>query len=368
MRLLFIGPNLAAGGAERQWSILLPGLAARGHDVALLALDGGGPFATTIEAAGIPLEILGMRHQADLLPVLRSPIVRRFAAEVVVSRGVNGLYVGQALAVRRGAGHVFNEHRGRGLALTARRERMIRMMSRRLDRVVAVAEDQAAAWLARGYPRERIVIVPNGVPAWEPVEPRERVRAELGLAEDDVVAVLVATLRPEKRAADFVTGVRRARARHPELVGLVIGTGPELAAVEAAADGDPAIRLLGHRNDVPRLLGAADIFTLTSEHEAAPMAILEGMAAGLPVVATRVGGIPEIVREGESGLLVPPGEPDRLAAALGELAGAPERRRTLGEGGRLAHRERWHAERMIDRYEEILSDVGPRNRRRAGRA
>jgi glycosyltransferase involved in cell wall biosynthesis len=226
--------------------------------------------------------------------------------------------------------------------------------------VVAVSEDQAAPWLARGYPAERIVIVPNGVPAWEPVQARAALRAELGIPEEAVVAVLVATLRPEKRAADFVTGVRLARAQHPELIGLAIGEGPERAAVEHAAAGDPAIRLLGFRDDVGRLLGAADIFTLTSEYEAAPMAILEAMAAGLPVVATAVGGIPAIVGQRESGLLVPPRAPERLAEALGELCAAPELRQALGQQGREAHRQRWDAELMIDRYERVLGEVQAR--------
>jgi glycosyltransferase involved in cell wall biosynthesis len=371
MRLLFLGPNLAAGGAERQWSLLLPGLAKRGHDVAILALDGGGPFASPIAAAGIPLEILGMRHQADLLPVWRSPIVRRFPADVVISRGVSGLYIGQALAERRGAAHVFNDHRPGALILSARRERMIRAIARRIECVIAVADDQADVWEARGYPRERVHVVANGVPAWTAVQPRDQVRAELGIPADAVVAILVATLRPQKRAADFATAVRRARREQPQLVGVVIGDGPERAALEAAADGDPGVRILGHRDDVARLLGAADIFTLTSAQEAAPMAILEAMSAGLPIVSTAVGGIPDIVQDGRSGVLVPPGEPERMAAALADLAGAPERRRALGDAARRAHAERWDVERMIDRYEDLLADVHahPRRgkRRRRGR-
>jgi glycosyltransferase involved in cell wall biosynthesis len=374
MRVLFVGPNLAAGGAERQWSILLPGLRNRGFDARLIALDGGGPFEDPLRRAGVPLEVLHMRHQADMARLLRSELVRRFLPDTVVSRSVSGLWVGCALARRAHATHVYNDHRQVGLPMTRRREAMMRLLAGRIDRVIAVSADQAGTWLARRYPAERIVVVANGVEAPAGADSKPAIRRELGLPDSAVVALLVATLRPEKDVATFVRAVRRARETHGELIGLVAGEGPDRGAVQAAAKGDPGVRLLGHRDDIPRLLEAADVFVLASRHEAVPMAILEAMAAGLPVLATSVGGIPDLVADGQSGLLVAAGDEQGLAAALATLAADPALRAAMGAAGAQRHRERWTAEVMIEGYARVLEELGsppgrsPRGRAPRGRA
>jgi glycosyltransferase involved in cell wall biosynthesis len=306
-----------------------------------------------------------MRHQTDLHRLLRSPLIRHFAPDVVVSESVSGLYVGHALARLRRAVHVHNDHRQVGMPLSGRREAMVRLLARRLDWVILVSDAQADSWVSdRGCQPDRITVIANGVQAPNGATSRAEVRAALHLPDTAVVALLVATLRAEKRARDFVAGVARARQSNPDLVGLVVGDGPERASVQAAAQGEDAIRLLGHRDDVPELMQAADIFVLTSEYEAVPMAILEAMAAGLPVVATRVGDIPSVIDDGEHGWLVAPGDVDAIAARLVELAGDPQRRAALGAAAVRRHAERYDAETMIDRYAEFLRraalDRGPR--------
>jgi glycosyltransferase involved in cell wall biosynthesis len=363
MKALFIGPNLAAGGAERQWSILLPGLRRRGFDARLVALDGGGPFAEPLQSSGVPLEVLNMRSQADIARLARSRLLRRFMPDVVMTRGVSGLYVGQALAGFRRARHVYNEHLQVGMHLSRRREAMAYVISRKVDLVIAVSPGQAGPWLERGYPRERIVVVPNGVEASSSADPRTVIRQELGIGDSEVVALLVASLRPEKRVSDFVRAVVLAREHCPELTGVVVGDGIERRAVEAAAAGSAGVRLLGHRDDVPRMLAAADIFVLTSGREASPMSILEAMSAGLPVLATNVGGIPEIVAAGETGLLVEPADADALVAGLVTLAKDPKLRATMGQAAVRRHRERWDAEPMIDAYARILRAMPELGRR-----
>lgn len=360
MKLLFIGPNLGPGGAERQWSILVPGLHHRGHDARLIALDGGGPFVEPIRRSGVPLEVLGMRHQADIGPLLRSQIIRGFRPDIVITRGISGLYLGHALARWRRARHIYNDHKSISLALSRRRESMLRLLARRIDGVVVVTEDQAAFWAKLREPYGRVAVVPNGVAVAEVDVPRAEIRAALDIPESAVVAMIVATLRPEKRVQDFVAGVVQARWTHPELIGVVVGDGPERAVVEAAADADPGIRLLGYRGDIPELLRAADLFVLTSVAEAAPVALLEAMAARLPVIATDVGGVPGIVKAGETGLLIPSRDPAALALALTTLASDEPRRRALGEEGEKRQRALWSAEAMIDGYVRVFEEVRPR--------
>lgn len=358
MKLLFVGPNLGPGGAERQCSILLPGLRRRGHDARLIALDGGGPFAEPLLAAGVPLEILDMRNQLDLRPLFHSTLLRGFDPEIVISRGVSGLYVGQLIALARRARHVFNDHRQVGLPVSRRREAMTKLLAHRLDRVIVVTSGQSAAWIARGYPSERILVVPNGVESPHVTEARSEVRRSLSLPHTAVVAVSVCSLRPEKRIPDFVEAVLHARKRRPELVGLVVGDGPDRPAIEqASAVSSGGIVALGQRGDISRLLSAADIFVSASEREASPMAILEAMAAGLPVIATAVGGVPQMVQDSRSGVLVPPRSSADLASALEQLTANPSARAAMGQRGSELHQQHWSALKMVDGYIEVLGAV-----------
>jgi glycosyltransferase involved in cell wall biosynthesis len=362
VRALFLTPSLRAGGAERQTSILLPGLRERGVDARIVALDGGGPFVAPLQAAGVPVEVLDMRHRFDLTPVFRSTLLRSFKPDVVVSRGVSGLYVGQALALWRGAAHLYNDHRGVGVEFSPRRRLMTRILAGRLSGVIVVSQDQVNGWLEMGCNRETVAVIANGVPTdAAPVSPAD-VREELGIPRDAVVALLVASLRPLKRVPDFIRAAQRAREAHPELVALIAGDGPERALLDELADGDPSIRVLGHRDDVPRLLAAADILVLASEYEALPMAVLEAMAAGLPVLATRVGAIPAAVGDGESGLLVAPGDIESLSGGLVRLAGDRGLRQALGAAAQRRCRESWGAERMIGSYLSALQAAAERRR------
>lgn len=231
----------------------------------------------------------------------------------------------------------------------------MRLLARHVDWVILVSDAQADSWLTqRALRADRVEVIANGVRTPQTSTSRAEVRAALRLSDASVVALLVASLRPEKRPGDFVAAVRQARRSNPDLVGWVVGDGPERQSLEAAARGEDGVRLLGHRDDVASLMQAADIFVLTSEYEAVPMAILEAMATGLPVLATRVGDIPKVVIDGETGQLVAAGHPGELATRLVELAANRELRCALGAAGARAHRAHWDAETMIDRYAGFL--------------
>jgi glycosyltransferase involved in cell wall biosynthesis len=357
MKALFLTPTLRNGGAERQTSILLPGLRERGVDARLVALGAGGELVAPLRAAEVPLEVLGMRHRLDLGPLARSSLVRHFSPEVVVSRGVSGLYVGHAISLRRRAAHIFNDHRGVGVEPSPRRWLMTRVLARGLRAVVVVSADQAHRWLRMGCSADRLAVIANGV-ATDPITAsRAEVRAELGCSEEAVIALMVANLRPLKRVPDFIRAVNEARETCPELVGVLAGDGPERGLVDRLAGSGNGVRVLGYREDVPRLLAAADLLMLTSENEALPMAVLEAMAAGLPVLATRVGGVPSAVSEDETGLLVRPGDVPALREGLVRLARDPALRRSLGAEGKRRCLESWSAERMIDAYLQVMDDA-----------
>lgn len=162
---------------------------------------------------------------------------------------------------------------------------------------------------------------------------RERVRRDLGLDDDAVVSLTVANLRKEKDYPNLLKAARIALAENPRLVMLAVGQGPlldEITELSMELGFGDRFRILGYRRDVPELLAASDIFTLSSAHEGLPVSIMEAMDAGLPVVATTVGGVPEAVADGVSGILVPPHDPESLASALVAMATDPELRARMG--------------------------------------
>ena len=163
---------------------------------------------------------------------------------------------------------------------------------------------------------------------------REAVRGELGFGPDDVVVGTIANFRAQKGYPDLLAAVRIVADRVPQLRVVAVGQGPleaEIRARHAELGLGDRFRFLGYRDDALRVLAACDIFTLASLYEGYPVALMEALAVGLPVVATAVGGVPDAVRQGVEGLVVPPSRPDLLAAALEALATDPELRGRMAE-------------------------------------
>ena len=368
--VVFVCPNLEAGGAERQWVSLVPGLRAAGFDVRVVTLDGRGAYFETLQATGVPIACARLRHPADPFGLARAVRLAGSGFSVVVSRGVSAHVVGHILARTRRAAHVVTEHLGPdpdGLRPLSRRQRLLLGPVRhRISAVAVVAASQAEHLVRDGYRPEAIRPIPNGVASDPSVRGREEVRAELGVPADAFLAVLVANLRPEKRAVAFVDQVSAAHAAEPAIHGFVVGDGPEAGLVaKAVARAGGAVRMLGFRSDALDVIHAADVMCLASAVEASPMAVLEAMSLGRPVVATDVGGVAEIVVAGETGILVPPERLSEMADALVSLAHDPARAAELGAAGRGRQREAFSLEAMIDGYAGLLRDVStPRRERR----
>jgi glycosyltransferase involved in cell wall biosynthesis len=362
---VFLCPNLGPGGAERQWAILAPSLRARGFDVSVLTLDGRGVYFDELRSRGVPVACAGLRHRADAVGLARALRLAGPRPRAVLTRGVSAHVVGHMLARRQRAAHVVTEHLGHdplGLrALRTHQRLLLRPVRPRADAVVAVAASQRAGLERDGYPPAAIRVIASGVNDDPPVREREAVRAELGLARDAFVAVLVAALRPEKRAAVFVEQVAAAHAAEPSVRGLVVGDGPDAPAVaRAARRSRGTVTALGFRADALDLMHAADVVCLTSAVEGLPMSVLEAMSVARPVVATSVGDMPALVENGRSGFLVAPDRPSELAAALTCLARDRARAAALGRAGRALQQRSFSLEAMTSGYAELLVDLGAR--------
>jgi glycosyltransferase involved in cell wall biosynthesis len=228
-------------------------------------------------------------------------------------------------------------------------------------RVVAVSESlklrlpQAA--------RRKTVVIPNAVDRAE-VESRSHardVRAEFGIAEQAVVAGVVGRLSPEKGQLCFLRALALVRREFPTVVGLLVGDGQDRAMLEAEAKGlglEKAVFFAGHTGCVGDFYRAMDVVVMPSVSEGMPNVALEAMMFGKPVVASRVGGMPEVVVEGETGFMVKAGDADTLASALMRMLTSSSRMQAMGEAGRCRVLENFsptvRAERLLALYERLL--------------
>lgn len=366
---MFVCPNLKAGGAERQWALLIPGLAERGFDVSVMTLDGRGVYFEALLARGIPIASARLRHRADPLGLARAMRLGGARSSVVVTRGVSAHLVGHVLARTQRAAHVVTEHLGDdplGLRALRRHQRLLLAPMRpRANAVVAVALSQVDQLVRDGYRREAIRVIPSGVADDPPMADREALRAELGVGPDAFLAVLVAALRAEKRAALFVEQVSAAHAIDPSIQGVVVGDGPDAASVASAVRrSGGAVRMLGYRADAVDLMHAGDVVCLTSAVEALPISVLEAMSVGRPVIATRVGDLPEVVEDGRTGFLVSPDRLSEVARALVALARDRTRAEELGRAGRERQQQAFSIGAMTRGYAELVADLDRHRRKR----
>jgi glycosyltransferase involved in cell wall biosynthesis len=183
------------------------------------------------------------------------------------------------------------------------------------------------------------------------------VRDELGISPEAPLAGTVGSLTPKKSHETLLRAARVARQRLPDLRVAVVGQGPLAGALRRRAAElavEDAVTLVGYREDAARVASAFDLFVLSSRHEGLPVALLEAMAAGRPVVATRVGGVPEVVRDGSEGILVPPGDPEALAAAMVTVLADADLRARLGEAARRRAAD-FDIRRTVRRHEEVYA-------------
>jgi glycosyltransferase involved in cell wall biosynthesis len=349
--------------------LLLPALAETGFEVRVVALNGEGPFADDLRRAGIDVRCARMRSRFDLRGLRRALGAAGRDFDVVVTRSVNAHVVGAALARGSGAAHVATEHtRYDLLPLRAHQRLLVRHAARRVDAAICVTAAQIPPLVRHGYPRSRITVIANAVRHEElaPTRMREETRRGLGVTADAFIALMLGALRPEKQPLDFVKAVARAHEREPRVHGVLVGDGTERAAVDrACAASRGAVRAVGSRRDIGDVLCAADAVCLTSRSEALPIALLEALAVGRPMVATSVGGVPLIVAPGENGELVPCGDVDAFADALVRLARDPDLAARMGERARRLGGVKFAFSHMVGCYAEVLA--GAISRRTLGR-
>ena len=350
------------GGAELMMLDLATELRARGHAVLPVNLaNGTGWLGARFEAAGFHPATIAICRAIDLAAVRSlTSILRDFRADVVHSHEFTMAIYGAAAARRAGARHVITMHGGLYYAAALRRRMAMRWAAKRSDALVGVSVATANE-LKRtlGISAPRLQIVANGIPLRTGV--RERVRQELLIAPDELLIVAVGNLYPVKGHAVLIDALSTLRDRAGWRLAIA-GRGDEEASLRAraaAAGIADRIHILGFRDDIPDIFAAGDLFAMPSLSEGLPLALIEAMSFGLPVIVSRVGGIPEVVTDDVDALLVPPSDVGALAGALRALIGDPVRRRRLGDVARTRARRDFAIGPMADRYERLYRGKSP---------
>jgi glycosyltransferase involved in cell wall biosynthesis len=372
VRILLLSTSMGMGGADQQLLSAALGLRERGHEVRIVSLTPLGEMGARARAAGLPTESLEMRRgipdPRGLARLVR--LVRAWRPTVLHSHMLHANLMARAVRVFTRipvvVSTIHNIYEGGRLRMLG-----YRLTNGLVDHVTIISQAAADRFVRdRIVPPALLEVVPNGVDTerYRAVSAgtRDRLRGSLGLGRE-FAWLAVGRFETAKDYPNMLRAFSRVRAERPDTVLLLVGRGSLQSETQALATGlglEGSVRFVGTREDVPAFMTVADGYVMSSAWEGMPMVLLEAAAAGLPIVATRVGGNQEVVQEGASGFLAPPGDDAALGAAMLRLMALPEpERRAMGTRGHDHVRQHYDLARVVDRYEAAYREV---LRRRAG--
>jgi L-malate glycosyltransferase len=368
IRVLHVIPWLTSGGVERRRLELARSLEKASFEQRVICLSARDSLRNAFEQAGVGVVTIGgTGSPIDLRGIWRvAREARAFRPDIIHGAVFEGVTLASLAGRLARVPRVVIEEISDGENRKRRAQALFRVYASMSSECIAVSHYAKQQLIDTGIPAHRIRVVVNGVSA--PSLPSDARKAELraawGVASGDLVVCTIGRLHNEhKRLTDLIEAVAIARSTAPHLKLLVVGGGNELPALEqhAASLGvADAVTFAGYQQDVGLGLGVADIFALASARESFGLVAVEAMLVGLPVVATGVGGLREIVADGETGHLVPPLNPPRLAQALLSLAVNSDLRRQMGEAGRIRALERFAASRYVEQVAALYRSLVPR--------
>ena len=362
-RVVYLSHTFAVGGAEEMVLNLVRHLPAR-FEPTVVCIHDAGPIGEEIRRTGVPFEVLGLtpglRRPADVLRLrdflhdLQPDIVHTF----LLTGSVYGRFAAMMARVPIVIGTEVNIYERKQLAHRLAE----RWLMRGTDAVIASAESVRDFYVKQvDADPEKVRVIYNAVD-WSQLETsmtRDQMRAEFTIPADAPLAGIIARLT-EQKAHRVLFDAMAQRADLAALHLLVIGDGElrgELQRRVAALGLEPRVHFAGARRDLGNVLAAIDVFVMPSLWEGLPLSLVLAMGAGLPVIATRVAGIPEVIEHDVSGLLVPPGDKDQLSAALARVTSDAALRARLGEAARAFVRPRFGVDRYVASITDLYSDL-----------
>jgi glycosyltransferase involved in cell wall biosynthesis len=316
-----------------------------------ISLNGRGRIADELEALGVEVTSFPETRRPGAIMIGRLvELLARWDIRIVHTHNSAPLMYAAPAAALVGAMVVHTRH-GRGMSATRRQRTLARAASHLVERFVCVSAESAAIASYQRFCPQRINVIRNGV--------NLEIFPYRGLKSDGPI-VAVARLSPQKDLGSLIRAMALAVRENSTLRLEIAGEGEsrlELENLISEFDLHEHVGLLGAVDDIPGLLQSASQFVLSSRHEGLSLSILEAMATGLPVVATRVGGNAEVVVDGRTGFLVEPGDPQAIANALLTIHHDPTRARRMGAAGRRRVEGQFDVHRMIQQYETLYSEV-----------
>lgn len=352
MKIITVLRSLKSGGAERHALQLMRGLRERGHE-ALYAGPMRGWLGQALRAqgfGGIDLPLSGLYDLPSLLRLAR--YARRERADLIHAHLTRGAWYGGWAARLAGLPNVATAHADNAGKHFGR-----------ADRIIAVSQAVADFLCRCGYETDRIRMVHHGIPdiaAGLPADARAMARRSLGVDDDTPYLLMVARIVAAKGHDTALQAL--ARMKDQRWILLLAGDhlgdlGPQMRDLAVQLGIADRVRFLGLREDVPMLMAAADVLLAPSRREALSLTLLEACACSLPVVASRVGGIAEVIEHGVNGLLVPPDDPGALAAALGKLLADEGRRQAFSAHARQRFTQSFTEQKMFDNTISIYHEA-----------
>lgn len=387
IRVMQIISNLDIGGAQEVVRTLAENLNKLGSNSVVCSFKDG-PLAQAIKSQGIPVVVLperkysvfsGLPYILELLDYYNQikDLVEKFDIDVIQTHLLRSMdFLVLFLRKRKGPKIYWTFH---NTLFDLREDHLAKhrwslklkrfshhllywLGSKRIDGMIAVSQDVKTAILDTmfGISSDKISIIRNcvDIQRYHNDLDRQKAREELGLMEKDQVGVVVATFKKQKGHRFLIEAASTLVQKYPEFHLLLVGDG-ELRDEMEGLTGDlylkEKIHFLGSRSDVPYILAASDLFILPSLWEGLPMALIEAMASGLPVVATRVSGTSEVMVDGRSGILVDPGDSDGIASAIEKILSDPEKTREMGYFSRKRVEDLFSARRQAAEYIELFN-------------
>lgn len=355
--------SLTRAGAETQVCRIAVELSRRGWTVSVISMLPPNAFEAELAAADVTVASLDMTRGVPdprALPACTG-LLRSWRPDVLLTYMLHANLLGRLSAVLARVPAVISSVRTEffgGRAWDFAMGMTDRFSAATVTNSALVAEQLVRR---RAVSAHRIRVIPNGVRVGDfapSLAACRAVRSELGVADDEFLWLCAARLEPQKDHRNLLDAFARVVAEVPESRLCLAGRGPERQALEGRAGAlgiADRVGFLGLREDVPELLSAADALVLSSAWEGLPNIIIEALAAGVPVVATDVGGVSELIRDSETGLLVPARDPGALAARMLDLLALPtEDRRVLGVAGQQLVRERLELGQVVDQWEDLF--------------
>lgn len=365
---MHVTEDLGIGGLERVVSTICRNLDRDRFEPSVLCLRDGGPFADELRALGMQVDVLGAPGKADYLAFAKvRRLLRERAVDVVHTHNTQAFTdAGTAIALLgRPAPTLVHTDHARSYPDKLRYVLAERVLARLAFRVVAVSEHTRRDLVEHvGIPANKLTTIYNGIDDPTRATPAQfdALRAELRLPDDALIIGTGARLMPQKGFVHLLRAMPAVLQQIRNAYVLLVGEGPDEELLRAEADTlgiASRVRFTGARLDLPILMQLYDVFALPSVWEGLPMVVLEALARARTIVASAVGGVPDAIEHGRSGLLVPPADPAALAAALVHALGDAVLRERLGRAGREVFLDRFSARAMTARYESLYEGRAP---------